>query len=258
MAHPLLINLHDIIIAGGMCAFLCVCHYLSPEVKRLKRIDPAQVISFSGGVAVGYVFLHMLPELVESRDKIHELLQHYTTMTPLKDLIVFFIALLSFELYYLMEYICHKSDLSNISINRRTFRFTLGFYFVYNFLLTYTLILRVATGIFYAFLFTLAMGLHFVLTDRHIKRYFPHLFDFKSRLILLFALIAGFVFSTIIQVNVYIASLLTAFLSGAILYNAFSEEITLTKQTRIAFFFFGTIIMASILALALVYRAQLG
>jgi hypothetical protein len=73
----------------------------APAIRRLPLVPEAATGSFAGGLAVSYVFLHLLPELAEG-----------------------------------------------------------------NGLITYTMVLRLRTGIAFALLFTVAMGLHFVRTDR--------------------------------------------------------------------------------------------
>ena len=40
---------------------------------------------------------------------------------------------------------------------------------IYNALITYTMPLRLRTGVLFAVLFSVAMGLHFVLTDRSLE-----------------------------------------------------------------------------------------
>jgi hypothetical protein len=239
------------IIALGLCTLtLAICHYLSPYLKRVPGLDPKRITSFAGGVAVGYVFLHMLPEIVESHHKIHALLSAHGAMSPFKDLAVFVIALLGFELFYVLDRLTYNGQTTN---QNAAYRLNLGMYFIYNFIITYTLILRVASGLFYAVLFTAAMGLHFVLSDNHFMRYYPNLFGRRTHIFLVAGLLCGFVASLLLPVNIYAAAMLTAFLSGAVLYNAFSEEIALERQSSIGFFFLGTGVMAVLLAAELLH-----
>lgn len=227
---------------------LAVSHYVSPYLARIPGLDPKRITSFAGGVAVGYVFLHMLPEIVESHDKIHDLLAQSTGMSQFKDLAVFVIALMGFEVFYLLDRLTFQKSISN---QNAAYRLSLGFYFVYNFLITYTLVLRVDAGVFYAILFTVAMSLHFILSDKHFQRYYPQLFSKGSRLFLVLGLLLGTMAAFATPENIYVGAMLTAFLSGAILYNAFSEEINLERQTSMVFFFLGTAIMAILLAVEL-------
>lgn len=231
-------------------AVLAVSHYLSPLLKKLRWLNPVRLTSFAGGVAVGYVFLHMLPEMVEQHDKLSELLAQTVYMTPFKDLAIFIIALLGFEVFYLFERWTRKTHLS---IQTAGYRVSVGMYFFYNFLITYTLAVRIETGWHFALLFIIAMSLHFILSDNHFKRYYPHQFGLKSHLLLIAGLVLGCVLSAFFTVNVLLSVILSAFLSGAVLYNAFSEEISIDKESSPPFFFLGTIIMASLLAVELLH-----
>ncbi len=258
MIGNITVSLQNIWVASLFVAVLCGSHFLTPTVRGHRTISSPRITSFAGGVAVAYVFLHMLPELIESRDNIFQLIGSAFQASVFTDLLVFFIALLGFETYYILEYNSMKKKDSELSNQARMFRFTMSFYFIYSFILTYTMIVRVKTGIIYAVLFTIAMSLHFLLMDRHIRRYYPVLFSNKTRIILLFALILGFSVSILLPINIYIAAFLTAFLSGSVLYTSFSEEITLTRKTSIFSFIMGTLIMAVILSAAIFHSVGAG
>ena len=233
---------------------LMIFHYLAPYLRKISWLDPSRITSFAGGVAVGYVFLHMLPEMVESHDKIHELLSRSTVMSQFRDLLVFVVALVGFDIFYMVERFASSVDASSEVLHKRSYNLHLVMYFIYNFLITYTMILRVESGITYAVLFTLAMGIHFTLTDSHMKRYFPDLFNVKSHILLLIGLAFGCIVALIeYPINVYITAMLTAFLSGAVLYNSFSEEIPMDRKASTPFFILGSIVMGTLLAFDLIH-----
>ena len=62
---------------------------------------------------------------------------------------------------------------------------------LYNVLITCTMAPRLRTGAAFAVLFTIAMGLHFVLTDRNLEERCPRRFRGADRGALAGALIAG-------------------------------------------------------------------
>jgi hypothetical protein len=239
-------------LAAACVVFLMLSHYLSPYLKGIAGLTPLRVRSFAGGVAVAYVFLHMLPELSESRDTVHQFLHHAVLAIPMKEMVVFMVALMGFELFYFMERYADYASVSGDVQHRRSFSVHLLLYTTYNFLLTYTMLLRVHSGVFYAVVFSVAMGLHFVLTDNHFKRYFPQLFAAKAHGVLLFGLLLGYVLSILMHpMSHTVAALLLAFLSGSILYNAFAQEIPMGRKSRCGFFFAGTFVMAALLLMPL-------
>ena len=52
-------------IAFAITLALMIIHFISPYLLKLPFISEKGVTSFGGGLAVTYVFLYMLPELVE-------------------------------------------------------------------------------------------------------------------------------------------------------------------------------------------------
>ncbi len=239
----------NIMIFAILTALLMGCHYLSPYLREIPGLNYQRIRSLAAGVAMSYVFLHMLPNLIESRNAIHALLEQTTTMSPFKDLIVFALALLGFEVFYILERICIQKDTKEKEL---TYRLDLSKYFIYNALITYTMLVRIETGINYAIVFTMAMGFHFVLTDNYFAHHYSHLFKKKSHLFLLLGLLVGFLLATLFPVNVLASAFLTAFLAGAILYNSFAQELSLRNTSSMGFFFLGTVIMGLLLAVFLI------
>lgn len=237
---------------GIFTAILAGAHYLSPLIKKIHWLKARRITSFASGLVVAYVFLHMLPGLIESRDHIHQLLSNTTLMTQSKDLLIFVAALIGFEIFYCLERLSIGGHRSAAKLTQQDYRLHLGMYFIYNFLITYALLLSVEASIFYTIIYVITVSLHFVLTDNHFQRHFKHYFNAKSHLLLIVGLALGFLVSiALYPVQLYIAAIMTAFLSGAILYNAFREEITLTRDTSIACFFAGTLIIGILLGLYL-------
>jgi len=83
---------------------LAAFHWLAPRLRRLPGIPERVMTSFSGGLAVSFVFLHMLPGLLESKDTSGEFLAAQVTMTPLRDLGVYCLALLGLTTFMGLEY----------------------------------------------------------------------------------------------------------------------------------------------------------
>lgn len=229
-------------------------HFISPELKKIKIFKPYVITSFASGITVAYIFLHLLPSLVESHTRIHTLIDKTTLMSPFKDLIVFISALIGFEIFYFTEREITVAKGSAAIHQTNVFRFNLALYAIYNFFITYTLRLIDRAQHTQTLLYVIAIGLHFILSDNHFKRHFEERFNYKANLILVSALFLGWLASFIYYPGqLFVPALMTAMLSGSILYNAFTEEITLTRQTSIPGFFIGTLIMGSLLAIQLIH-----
>ncbi len=119
--------------------------------------------------------------------------------------------------------------------HQRVFWLHLGSFLVYNALITYTLPLNYRTNVPFAVLFTVAMGLHFVLSDRGLEEHYGKQFDrWPPRLLLAGALLLGWLLATLLAPTSSVTvSLLTAFLAGSILLNVFKEEIPSTRRSSL-------------------------
>lgn len=244
------INLGSIEAALFITLLLMASHYASPLITRIPGLGQARIGSFAGGVAVSYVFLHMLPELVEGNQAIGRVLEGVVPLTPLVDLGIFFLALAGFSLYYGLELHAGRAGARGGQAAAGAYRLHLGMYCLYNFLITYTMPLRVQTGFSFAAIFTFAMALHFVLTDRGFNRHFHARFSLRGRLLLLASLLAGWVVTALTDpISVLLVSLMIAFLSGSILYNVFREELPAESGSSYPAFLLGLLLTAGLLAL---------
>ncbi|RJX30560.1 MAG: hypothetical protein C4525_12590 [Desulfarculus sp.] len=244
------IRLGSILGALVITLLLMISHYLSPLIGRLPGASERKVTSFAGGVAVAYVFLHMLPGLVEGNQAIGQALRDVARLTPLLDLAIFILALAGFTLYYGLELLAQRAAGREPRAALRVYYLHLGMYGLYNFLITYTMPLRVQTGVFYAAIFSAAMALHFILSDRGLNRHFRAHFDLGGRLTLVGALLAGWVVTALTEpINVLLVSLMIAFLAGSILYNVFKEELPSGRSSSYPWFCLGLGLTAGLLAL---------
>jgi len=224
-------------------------HYLSPLVSAKSGLNQRKITSFAGGVAVAYVFLHMLPELVEGNEAIGQVLEHKVSLTPLLDLAIFIVALFGFTLYYGLELLASRAADKSPASSAKVYPLHLGMYCLYNALITYTMPLRVQTGIFFSIIFTVAMGLHFIMTDRNFNRHFYSRFSITGRILLLVSLFGGWLITALTEpINVLVVSLMIAFLSGSILYNVFKEELPAEQKSGYLWFTVGLVVTAALLA----------
>jgi len=114
--------------------------------------------------------------------------------------------------------------------------------------------LRAADSITATILFTFAMALHFVLTDRKFSKLYPKRFNYQGRFILMLALLIGWIFSVIFDpVNVMVAAFMLAFLAGSVLLNVFREEFPKSGLVSYCWFCGGTFVIALILVLQVMY-----
>jgi hypothetical protein len=243
-------------LIGGLviASVLAVLHLLAPRIRGLPGVPERATGSFAGGLAVAYVFLHLLPELVEGNEAIGKALEDVVDTTPLLDLAIFGVALAGFTLFYgLGRRADHMGDHGDAETEpgaRALFRVHLGSFVVYNALITYTMPLRLRTGVAFAIMFTVAMGLHFVLTDRALEAHYPRRFRRYGRVVLAAALLAGWALAALLApTSAVVVALLTAFLGGSVLLNVFREELPTERRSSFGWFLVGLVLYAALLTL---------
>ena len=245
----LTINQLHIWIAFAATLFLMIFHYLSPWFANQLPGNGKEFVSFAGGVAIAYVFLHMMPDLVEYNKPIGQFLIGHDELTSLTELLIYIVALFGFMIYYGFDLLAERyRDKGNH--DNSVYGLHLTMFCISNFLITYTMSLRAIESITATILFTIAMALHFVLTDRKFSFYYKSQFNHIGRFILICALFLGWVNSALFEpVNVITIAFMVAFLSGSILLNVFREELPAAGLTNYDWFSFGALLMTIVLLL---------
>jgi hypothetical protein len=231
---------------------LAALHMAAARIRRLPLVPEAATGSFAGGLAVAYVFLHLLPELAEGNEAIGEALGDVVEPTPLLDLGVFLVALAGFAAFYGLERLARRRAATGIGGREPAgvYWLHLGSFMVYNGLITYTMALRLRTGVAFAVLFAIAMALHFVLTDRSLEEHYPRRFPRGGRLLLAAALLAGWALDAVFApTSTVVVAILTALLGGSILLNVFKEELPSTGRSSYRWFVVGLALYAGLLTL---------
>lgn len=227
--------------------FLMVSHWLSPWFAHHLPGDGRAFTSFAGGVAVAYVFLHTLPDLVEYNKPIGDFLLQNQLLTQFSELMIYIVALAGFLVYYGLELAGEHQAYKNRD-DQNLYILHIFMFCLYNFLITYTMSLRAADSILATILFTFAMALHFVLIDRKFSRLYTKRFNQLGRFILMLALFIGWAVSVIFDpVDVLVAAFMLAFLAGSVLVNVFREEFPKSGLVSYIWFVIGTLIIMLIL-----------
>src|SRR3989338_10813264 len=91
---------YDMMVALGLTGVLILLHHLAPFIRRLPFVPEKEMSSFSGGFSVAYVFLHLLPGMVESNAALGQLLNEASPMTPIKELLVYLTGLAGFMIFF--------------------------------------------------------------------------------------------------------------------------------------------------------------
>ncbi len=232
-------------------AILAVVHIITPSLKFLDGTPRSVWLSIAGGVSVSYVFIHFLPELAAGQEKIRQA----ASGIGLAERHVYFIALAGLLVFYGLDRLAKTSRsqrqgepvsggrASEASAEANTspqvFWVHMASFSVYNALVGYLLLHReVMTPGALAF-FTVAMALHFVVTDYALTEDHKAPYQRVGRWILIAAVFVGWAIGAGTEVSDAAIAALTAFLGGGVVLNVLKEEVPSERRSRFWAFTLG-------------------
>ncbi|MFX3673774.1 MAG: hypothetical protein ACE3JQ_04940 [Paenisporosarcina sp.] len=229
--------------------FLLTCglmgvHIFSKRLHFLKSSPRHLFLSFSSGVAVSYVFVHLLPELNEYQKELEDKLQP-NFLTVVEDHI-YIVAMIGLTIFYVLEVMMRKKgDFANENEEAKSslqrFQFHMVTFFFYNAVIGYLLVRGGYDGVKETLLFFIAMSVHFITNDWSLRKSHKHVYDRFGRWFLALAIFFGWGVGSFIEMQDVFVSLLTAFLAGAIILNVMKEELPEDHKSNLPAFLVGTL-----------------
>lgn len=227
-------------------------HIFSIHLKFLDRIPRSRFLSISGGVAVAYVFIHILPELNEHQSFIEKsvdiesikFIEHH----------IYLISMIGLVVFYGLERITKESKKKDLSTgdnaDEGVFWVHLVTSGIYNILIGYLLLHRENNRIVDLFLYFIAIGLHFFVVDHGLRQHHKAIYDKYGRWILSTSSFIGWVIGNLAEVDELMISILFSFLAGGIILNILKEELPEERQSSFWSFLGGSIGYSVLLLLA--------
>lgn len=208
-------------------SLLAIFHLVSYPIYKIFDNVEHIVHAFSGGLAISYVFIHLLPELEEAGEAFGRS--------------IYIITLGGFIIFYGMQSLVLQNSQSNEKLISRIFFVEIFFAGIYNALIVYTLPGHFKDFFVLVLIYILTMGLH--LLSRNYGLYKKHGNQFKiiGSSVLVIFLFCGLAMSIFIDpaFDELLTDILTAFLTGLILFNVFVEELPEPKTLTFMWFLAG-------------------
>ncbi|MBW8453147.1 hypothetical protein [Stutzerimonas stutzeri] len=220
---------------------LTATHVLAGRLSELHQLPRSRWLSAAGGVAVAYVFIHLLPELAQGQQVMEDSGFH-----PLRYLEhhAYLLALLGLTCFYGLERLIkqHRSERSdNEPSHANVFWLHVGAFAGYNALIGYILANRDPGQTLELVWYTVAMALHFMVNDVALQHDHQGLFARRGRWILASATLVGWAFGATIELSELGVSAVTAFIAGAIILNVLKEELPSERNSRFGAFLLGSL-----------------
>jgi hypothetical protein len=231
------------LLAGGFAAI----HLFIGRLKLLDVVPRSRGLSFAGGVAVAYVFLHIMPELAEHQETFAEGLELGESAA---EILVYAVALLGLAAFYGLERAV-KAERGRRKRESRgesaVFWLHIGSFGLYNVLIGYLLLHRQEQGVGPLIVYFIAMGLHFVTNDFGLRQDHKEVYDRRGRWIIAAAVLLGWALGLVVALHETAVGFLFAFLGGGIVLNVLKEELPEERESRFFPFAGGVIGYAALL-----------
>jgi len=217
------------------CLAFVLVHLAAGRMPFLARAPRSGWLSAAGGVAVAYVFLHLLPELAGHQDMVAAA---YGLGGGPSERMVYLLALAGVAAFYGLERLARTSARRE-SVARRDFWLHVGAFALYNAVIGYLLLHRADDGGGSTALYSVAMALHLLSNDLGLSAHHSARYDRSGRWVLAVSVAAGYAAGLVVAVPEPALGLVSAFLAGGVVLNALKEELPRERDSRFLPFLAG-------------------
>lgn len=233
-----------LVISFILAVGFVLIHLFSKNLLVLKSVPRSRFLSIAGGIAVAYVFVHLLPELNEHQETIEESLT--SDSLAFIESHIYLVALTGLAIFYGLERMVKISKEKERHTGGEkpasgVFWIHIGSFFFYNALIGYLLVTNEFSGIQGMLLYFLALAVHFITNDFSLRESHEEVYDRYGRWLLSGAILVGWLVGALMEVNEFIVSFLIAFLAGGIILNILKEELPEESQSSFTAFLIGII-----------------
>lgn len=217
------------------------------HVLRLITDNHRNIESFTAGMSIAYVFMHMMPELHEARETIAK---SETLSTPFDGMLIYYFALIGFLAFlgverlrsHLSEYEdAHVDDNGKVKFSK-AFLIHLAGLAIYLSLMSYLLVRTTGSSITNIALFAFAFGGHFLVITHDLIEEHGEVYKRYGRWVLAFGVLLGWLTGVVTILPENGLAMLTAFIAGAVIMTNTMMEVPANKDGRYMWFAAGGLI----------------
>lgn len=201
--------------------------------------------SLAGGVAVAFVFLHLIPEILELREPVAD---RVTVDLPLVEHDVFLLALVGLVAFYGIEVLARRSHEGARGGATLEDQVGIGFFAVYYGAVGYLLWVESDEGGASLVAFTVAMALHFLVVDYGLRDTHEAAYAGVGRWLLAAAVLVGWFVGWVGGVPEWALGVVLSVFAGAVVLVALKEELPTERAGRYGAFVAGVAAYAAVLS----------
>ncbi len=226
------------ILAIGI--FFIIIHLLANELIPADRIKRLRWLSLSGGFAVSYVFVYVLPSLHREQQQLQNYAETLTMETEL-----YFIGLLGLLLFYGVEKAVSSTNEQKSRERLAYFWLQTIFFAIYNMLIAYTVVTSLVEG-FQALFYGIAIGLHFIAVAHDLWRKNARRYNQIGRYVLASGICIGWIIGLSTSLSSITQSMIFAFISGAMILNVLKNELPKERDAHFPTFALAIVTYTSV------------
>lgn len=214
---------------------LAAVHLASGRLEFATKNRRRRFLSAGGGASVAYIFVITLPEVADAAAIIGEIRKE----AFVSEQLVFLVVLLGFVLFYGIEVVVTQRLGEDAEDSKPVYWAHLLLFTGYSSLIGYLLFHQDIENLSNLFFYTLAMTLHFGITDYGFHRHYGHVFDTRGRRLLAIGTLVGAAVGFWTEIGAYPLAIVTSFVAGAVVFNVLKEELPDLDNSRFVAFLVG-------------------
>lgn len=228
-------------------------HLFAGKLRFLEGVPRSRWLSMAGGISVAYVFLHVFPELQEAQEHIGEgwqvvsFVEHHAYLLSLGGLVAFYGLERAVKLSQRERGEQPGPDSGGSTAKPGVFWLHIASFAVYNALIGYLLVHREEQNLRGLLFFSIAMTLHFFVTDYGLRQDHKDTYRRVGRWVLAAAIILGWLLGLSMDISEAATGTLFALLAGGVVLNVLKEELPEERQSRFSPFALGVVAYALLL-----------
>jgi hypothetical protein len=238
-----------------MAFALATVHVAGGAVKGIHGVPRSWVLSAGSGVSTAYVFVHLLPELAEIEDHLPETLGG--SAFGYVEAHAWIVALIGLAVFYGLELAARRSRNEGQTVadgpdsvlrqEATVFWLHVVSYALYNGIVGHLLVDLAEQGPTSLALFSVAMGVHFLVNDHGLREHHGDSYERLGRWVVAAGILAGWLVGAVTTVSEAALGLLLAFLAGGVTMNVMKEELPEDRNSRWTPFMLGAAAYAPLL-----------
>jgi len=239
--------MQELFVTGAAALLFATIFLAGRRIHPFRTLigDRRILISFGAGMAVAYVFVHVMPELHDAR---RAFVTSVSVLLRYEGMVIYFVALTGFLVFYGLDHLRKRlRDPAAEGPTGQAFVIHIGGFAAYVWLTSYLLVHNLTDTTTSIALFTVAIAVHFIGLDHTLRDEHGAAYEKTGRFVLAAMALLGWATGVLVDLPRMVLAPLLAFISGGVIVNSLIMELPSERDGRFLPFMFGGVVYALIL-----------